>query len=109
LKRHKIEISHLAEKDLEEIWLYIAENDHYEQADNLLTKLETLCASLSHLPERGHNLPEMQKLGITEFREIHYKPYRIIYEIQKHTVYILTIIDGRRDIEETLRKRLLHL
>jgi toxin ParE1/3/4 len=41
------------------------------------------------------------------FREIHFKPYRIIYQIVESDVYIHAVLDGRRDLQELLEIRLL--
>ena len=46
-------------------------------------------------------------LGIREYREIFFKPYRIIYRIMKKNVYVLLIVDGRRDMQSLLQRRLL--
>ena len=42
-----------------------------------------------------------------EYREIFFKPYRIIYRIQAKRVYVYLIVDGRRDMRTLLSRRLL--
>ena len=56
---------------------------------------------------RGHPPPELERIGMLDFKEIHYKPYRIIYEIYKSEVFVHCILDGRRDLQELLHKRVL--
>jgi toxin ParE1/3/4 len=46
-------------------------------------------------------------LGITDFREIFFKPFRIIYETRGKAVFIHAVLDGRRSCEDLLRQRLL--
>lgn len=96
-----------AEQDLLDIYRYVAETDSVAKAEYLLTKLETLCLSLQLLPERGHIPEELRRLAMTNYREIHFKPYRVFYQILEKEVYIHCIIDGRRDLETLLLKRLI--
>ena len=96
-----------AEEDLYEIYNYVAVYDSVKKAENLLTKLEETSNSLSTFPTRGHTPPELERIGVLDYREIHYKPYRIIYQIIESVVYIHCVLDGRRDLQELLEKRLL--
>ncbi len=96
-----------AERDIEDIHSYVARNDSVESADRVLDALEKLCGSLTGLPERGHAPKELRDLGITEYREVNHKPYRVIYRIIGDEVVIHCVIDGRRDIESLLQRRLL--
>lgn len=57
--------------------------------------------------QRGHIPPEMARLGVHDFREIHYKPYRILYEIIGTEVIVHAVVDGRRDLRDILAARLL--
>ncbi len=88
-----------AVRDLEGIYEYIALNDLPEKAFN----------SLKEFPDKGSYPKELSYLGIREYREIYYKPYRIIYKISEKTVYIYLIADGRRNMETLLQNRILGL
>jgi toxin ParE1/3/4 len=46
-------------------------------------------------------------LGLREFRQVFFKPYRIIYRVMGNNVYVLLIADGRRDMQKLLQRRLL--
>ena len=96
-----------SEDDLLDIYGYILNDDSPAHAEYVLLKLQEACISLEEMPERGHIPPELERIGTTEFKEIHFKPYRIIYEIDKKTVFIHCILDGRRDIQDLLERRLL--
>jgi len=72
-----------------------------------LARIETALAGLSDSPERGAYPKELLALGIREYREIFFKPYRIIYRIVENNFYILLIVDGRRDMQALLQRRLL--
>ncbi|MBI3512470.1 MAG: type II toxin-antitoxin system RelE/ParE family toxin [Proteobacteria bacterium] len=99
-------LSEQAERDIEDIYRYIAAQDGASRADRILNALEEACRGLSNLPERGNVPKEMYPLGIEEFREVHYKPYRVIYRIIGQTVVIYCVVDGRRDMQSLLQRRL---
>ena len=63
--------------------------------------------SLSENPQRGAYPKELLAIGLQEYREIFFKPYRIIYRIINNNVYVLLIADGRRDMQALLQRRLL--
>lgn len=96
-----------AARDTEELYQYIALHDMPGKAHNLLTKIEKTFGSLSESPERGAYPKELLNLGIREYREGFFKPYRFIYKIINKKVYILLIVDGRRDMQSLLERRLL--
>jgi len=50
---------------------------------------------------------ELLSIGVREYREILFKPYRIIYRVIENNVYVLLIADGRRDMQTLLQRRLL--
>ena len=50
---------------------------------------------------------ELRSLGISEYRQIFFKPYRLIYRMHSKQVIIYVITDGRRDMESLLARRLL--
>lgn len=92
--------------DVEEIYDYITINDLPQKAEYVLTQLEDSFESLSKFPERGSYPKELSYLGIHEYREIYFKPYRIIYKIIEKTVYIYLVADGRRNMEAFLQRRI---
>lgn len=96
-----------AARDLEELYAYIAEKDSPQKADHVLEQIENAFSGLSEVPERGRHPGELLELGIREYREIFFKPYRIVYRVMGQNVYVLLIVDGRRDMQSVLRQRLL--
>jgi len=103
---YKVEFSINAQNDLFEIYYYVAVNDSFERADHLRNKLLGLSLSLSKFPFRGHNLPEL-KDSPGNFSVITSYPYRIIYEVIVNIVTIHCILDGRRNVQDLLKERLL--
>lgn len=96
-----------AAHDLDELYDHIARHDTAENADYVLEMIEKAFSSLSESPERGAYPKELLALGIREYREIFFKPYRIIYRVIGSSVYVLLIVDGRRDMQTLLQRRLL--
>jgi len=105
--KYKVIIDPQAKEDMKEIFYYVSINDSLETANKLLDKIEESCNKLERFPKRGHIPEELRNTGIKKYLEIHYKPYRIIYEIKKVKIYIHSVLDGRRNIQEILSNRIL--
>ncbi len=104
--RSRIFILQEAEDDIFELYKYIFENDLKESATYVYDQLQDTINRLEEYPERGHYPPELERIGVTGFREIHFKPYRIVYEIDGRQVFIHAVLDGRRDIQSLLERRM---
>ena len=96
-----------AVRDLEELYDYIDQHDVPGKADYVLEQIEKVFSSLSENPRRGVYPKELVSIGIKEYREIFFKPYRIIYRIIEKNVFVLLVVDGRRNMQELLQRRLL--
>ncbi len=96
-----------AARDLDELYRYIDRHDVPGKADLVLKKIKKVLVSLSETPERGVYPRELLDLGIREYREVFFKPYRIIYRVIGDGVFVLLIADGRRDMQSLLQRRLL--
>lgn len=96
-----------AEQDLEAIYDYISEFDCVANANYVLDELMGIVESLSRFPERGSYPKELVGLGIKEYRQTFFKPYRVIYRVTDSQVIIYLIADGRRNMQTVLARRLL--
>lgn len=96
-----------AEQDLEAIHDYISDFDCVANANHVLDELIAVVESLSKFPERGSYPKELVGLGIKEYRQTFFKPYRVIYRVTGSQVIIYLIADGRRDMQSVLARRLL--
>ncbi len=105
--RFEVLLTKGAEQDLEAIHDYISEFDCVANADHVLDQLMDVVESLSNFPERGSFPKELVSLGIKEYRQILFKPYRVIYRVTGQQVLIYVIADGRRDMQSVLAARLL--
>ena len=107
MKRYDVRVDNDAEADRFDIYRYVAVNDSIEQADRVLGNLQRACYSLRTRPRRGHVPPELRDIGVLQFFEVRYKPYRIFYSIEGALVVIHCVLDGRRDMQTLLAERLL--
>jgi toxin ParE1/3/4 len=96
-----------AEYDLEDIVVYMAMHDSPRAAQHVLTRILEMAASLTAEPTRGTTPKELRGLGDQEFRQVLFKPYRLIYRVIAEQVVIYVIVDGRRDMQSLLARRLL--
>jgi toxin ParE1/3/4 len=105
--RYEVLITQGAERDLEEIYDHIAEFDSPEKAEYVLSRLLEVAERLATFPDRGPHPKELQALGIREYRQTYFKPYRLIYRVIGKQVFIYLIADGRREMQSLLAGRLL--
>jgi toxin ParE1/3/4 len=106
-RRFAVELTQGAEDDLDSIWAYLIQNSSRAIAEELLDALMDKGATLQSFPMRGDIPSEFEGLGIKGIRQIHMRPYRLIYRIEGSKVLILAIADGRRDTKSMLEARLL--
>ena len=105
--RFDVLLTEHAERDLGELYSTIAEHDTPGNAAHVLDRIEKALKSLSAFPERGSHPKELLALGIRDYRQTFFKPYRLIYRIAERRVYVYLIVDGRRDMQALLARRLL--
>jgi len=106
MKRFKVIWTKNAELDLELIIEYIKINS-ISTAKKIFFEIKQESNKLHTLPERKKVVPEFQQIGIVKYREIIYKRWRIIYQIDDEKVYVLIVIDSSRNLEDILFQRLI--
>lgn len=105
--RYEVLLTEGAERDLEALHGYIVEFDSVANADNVLDRLMKIVEGLAQFPERGSYPRELVALGIKDYRQTAFKPYRVIYRVLGSRVVVYLIVDGRRDMQSLLARRLL--
>ncbi|EJC83068.1 plasmid stabilization system protein [Rhizobium leguminosarum bv. trifolii WSM2297] len=95
------------ERDIEDLYRFIAGRNGAETAERVLTEIESACADLEEFPARGNIPKELATIGISEYRELHHKPWRMIYRILGTDVIVYCVVDGRRDMQTFLERRLI--
>jgi len=94
-----------AKDDLADIIAYAA-NDSPTNALRILEEIKEASLQLHHLPERGRIVPELQDQGILQYRELIVPPWRIMYRTAGRNVFVLSVLDSRRNVEDILLDRL---
>ena len=98
-------VSQFAEDDLNEIVeYYFSLSPNY--VENIVSEFETNILSLQQYPKRGRIVPELDRQGISQYRELMQGYYRIVYEISEDKIIVHTIIDGRRNFEDIIISKL---
>jgi toxin ParE1/3/4 len=97
----------LAEQDLNQIIEFMLDKEEVNNAKKIYEKIKSKICLLTENPEQGRLIPELQLLKIKKYREIIINPWRVIYKTDDNKVYILLVIDGRRNLEDILLDRLL--
>jgi addiction module RelE/StbE family toxin len=105
-KIYKVKWTSNAKEDLLNIVDYIKQ-DSLSAARKVYKQIKEKAHSSNIFPLRGRVVPELQKEGITIYRELIVQPYRIMYKTESDTVYIMAIFDSRQNIEELLLQKLL--
>ncbi|MCE7903365.1 MAG: type II toxin-antitoxin system RelE/ParE family toxin [Gammaproteobacteria bacterium PRO9] len=105
--RYEVLLTEGAEQDLEALYDYIARFDSVANARHVLDRLIVVAEELARFPGRGAYPRELAALGIKDYRQTVFKPYRVIYRVLGSRVVIYLVVDGRRDMQSVLARRLL--
>ena len=98
--KFRVRITRTAERDLEEAWVFIAQ-DSPEEAEKFIRHLEEQIDTLERFPERCPLIPENEMLG-TRYRHLVYGNYRSVFRIAGKTVYVLRVIQGSRLLDSSM-------
>ena len=101
----EVEVSPFAQDDFNEIIEYYSSYSQ-DYVETTISEFEENVMSLQQHPKSGRIIPELERQGITQYRELIQGYYRIIYKISKDKIIILTVIDGRRNFEEIIIEKL---
>jgi len=102
---YKVSLTQSALNDLYAINDYYLAQVSDKIAGNVINKIQASIQSLKDLPERGTIPTELSATGMTRYRQILFSVYRIIYRIEDKNIYIVMVIDGRRDVVTALTRR----
>lgn len=104
-QRYRVEWTYTADQDLEGIVEFIAQ-DNVNAAIHVLDGIRDRASKLETMPRRGRVVPELREFGLQLYREVISSPWRIIYRISSRNVFVVAVIDSRRNVEDILLDRL---
>lgn len=96
-----------AKEDLAEIIAYIRARSGNTISREILGRIRDKVAKVSGFPEGYRPVPELYDIGISDIREIIESPWRILFRSSVEEVRIISVIDGRRNIEEVLFRKIM--
>lgn len=96
-----------AVRDLLSLYDYLEAREGPTRADAVLHQIELQFNPLATAPQRGAYPKELLDLGTRAYREVFFKPYRILYQITDKRVDVVLVADGRRDMRSLLLRRLM--
>jgi addiction module RelE/StbE family toxin len=106
IEKYVVYTTRNAESDLREIILYISQSNP-KTALKILERIQNKIETLDHFPSRGGYVPELLEKNIKDYRQIIESPWRILYKVEKKVVDILAVVDSRRNLQDTLIKKLI--
>lgn len=94
MRRYRVEITAVAEGDIEEIFAFIAQDDP-GAARRWVLEVERQISTLEQFPLRCPIIPEARDLG-RSYRHLVHGNYRTIFTLRGRVVVILRVIHGAR-------------
>jgi toxin ParE1/3/4 len=67
-----------------------------------LKKIEKRVYELEDMPQRGSIVAELDDFKLYNYKQLIEYPWRIIYRIDFDSVYILAVLDGRRNLTDLI-------
>jgi len=103
--RYRVVVPPSVKNDLKGIVEY-----HYEinrtYSKKLFDKIIQRIRELETFPEKGRIVPELRDHNIVDYKELIEEYFRIVYRVFDEEVLLISIIDGRRNVEEVLIQKL---
>ena len=104
ISEHHVFWTQTAQKDLKKLIECIAVDSDI-QARRVYLAIKQKADNLRQMPLQGRIVPELRYHNILIYRELISSPWRIIYKTEENKVWVLAVIDGRRNVEDILLER----
>ena len=89
-----VTIAEVAERDLESIWVHVAERN-YDAADALIDEILEVAKKLAKWPEMGRARPELHP----DIRSFPVGSYMVFYRVLPDALQVARVLHQRRDVE----------
>jgi toxin ParE1/3/4 len=104
--KYRVAITDAAQANLDDIYEWIRDHDSPAKADYVLDHLFQEAESIAALPNRGSRPRELPPATDADYRQVFFKPYRVIYEVDGTDIVVHLIADDRRNLQSLLLWRL---
>ena len=98
-----------AELDLKELQGYMVKNFGKDAWLVSYAKIKDAVKSIGTFPLGGNVPEELERLNLTQYRQVVADMNRIIYEVRQEIVYIHIVCNTRRDMKSHLTRRLVRI
>jgi toxin ParE1/3/4 len=105
--KHEIIWSKDAGDELIEIISYIKYNTGKITAEKIYLKIMNEVKRVSENPKVRIISPLLREFGINYIHQLNINPWIIYYKVESSKMEIISIIDGRRNLEEILYKKMM--
>jgi len=93
--------------ELVDIISYIKYNTGNITAKKINDKIMNEVERISENPEGRRIAPLLREFGINHIHQFNISPWIIYYKLENNKMEIISIIDGRRNLEEILYKKIM--
>jgi plasmid stabilization system protein ParE len=97
------------EHDLKELKGYMVRNFGKDTWQASYTKIKDAVNNIRTFPLGGNVPEELERLYLTQYRQVIAGMNRIIYEVRQEIIYIHIVCDTRKDMKSLLTRRLLRI
>jgi toxin ParE1/3/4 len=105
MTRRRVVLSESASSDVSDIIELLLATRSVEQALRVNDSIDRALQGLEQLASRGRVVPELRARGVVTYRENLALPYRVVYRISGDEVFVVAIVDHRRDLDGLLHSR----
>jgi plasmid stabilization system protein ParE len=103
----RVEILHSAKSDLKEIKSYLTRQFSAASWQQTYDSLKQALRRIETQPYAGSMPEEIERLSLSQYRQVVCGMNRIIYEVRDKTIYVHIIADTRKNLQSLLLKRLI--
>ena len=105
--KHKIVWSEDAGDELADIISFIKYNTGKITAEKIYSKIMNEVNRVSENPAGRRLAPLLRGFGINNIHQLNINPWIVYYKVENNRMEIISIIDGRRNLEEILYKKIM--
>lgn len=105
----KVVIIESAEQDLKELRAYIVKKFSVDTWRTSYSDIKGVICNLQNFPQAESIPEEIEKLNLTQYRQVLSGMNRVIYEVRQDLIYIHIVVDTRRDMNSLLFRRLVRV
>jgi toxin ParE1/3/4 len=105
--KYKTNWSEDAGEEFIEIISWYRQNIGKSTAKRIYSKINSQIMRLKDMPEIGKPVQILKDIGINDYRQIVQDNWILYYKVEGNNINIISIIDGRRNLEEILYKKVI--